>query len=102
MIKRLMIWVLVLIVLFGALPLLLALSAGAAARVFSCQLDEGSVHACVIFGHDIGDMLYTMFVLGWFGMMTIPSATFALIVWAVVVLILLVVGRWRRARQEKA
>ncbi len=97
MIKRLMIWALLLILLFGAAPLLSALSAGALAHAFDCRLDEGSVHSCMAFGLDLGDMLYTMFVLGWFGMMTLPLAAAALVVWAAVALVLLVIYRRRRA-----
>jgi hypothetical protein len=97
MTKRLMIVALLLILLFGTAPALSALGAGAIASLFGCALDEGSIHPCMAFGHDIGDMLYTMFVLGWFAMVTFPLGALALLAWIVVALILLVV-HWRRRR----
>mgnify|MGYP006893413831 CR=1 FL=1 len=97
MIRRLMIWALVLIVLFGAAPLLSALTASAIANGLGCALDEGSVHRCMLLGLDIGGVLYTMFVLIWFGMMTIPFAAVALLVWLAAAIILVVLHRRRRA-----
>jgi hypothetical protein len=97
MTKRLMILALMLIVLFGVSPLLSALAASAIANMFGCGLDEGSAHACVVAGVDIGSTLYTMFVLIWFGMMTIPFAGLALLVWLIAAIILYVMHRRRRA-----
>jgi len=95
-IKRLMILALGLIVLFAAMPVLLTLAAWVIAGALGCTLNEGGVHACVLFGHDIGGSLKTMFVSHWFAYMTIPGAVAALVVWIVVALILLVLRRWRR------
>jgi len=91
--KRLMIWSLVLIVLIGALPVISAFAASAMADALGCRLDEGSVQPCTWGGIEIGDALYTMFVLHWLGLATIPFAAVALAVWLVVALILLVL-RW--------
>jgi hypothetical protein len=92
-----MILALVLILLFGALPVLSALSAFAIAGLLDCGLDEGSIHPCLFFGRDVGDMLYTMLVSGWFGMVTIPFAGVALAIWFVIALVLALVG-WRGRR----
>jgi hypothetical protein len=67
-------------------PLIPAFVAGIVAMVCGCKLDEGSVHPCVVFGKDIGAILNTMGMMGWFGMATFPSgilalAVFSLIVW---------------------
>ena len=46
--KRMMIWALALILLFGAFPLLNMVSAVLFASAFGCQLDEGSIHPCIV------------------------------------------------------
>jgi hypothetical protein len=97
MIRRLMILALALILLFGALPLLAAFSAFAIAGSLGCRLNEGSIHPCLFLGRDVGDMLYTMLVSGWFGMLTIPLAGTALVIWLVIALALALL-RWRRRR----
>ena len=84
MARRIMLWLLALIVLLGALPVISVLAASAIADVQNCPLDEGSAHACLLFGRDISETLYTMFVAGWFGLITIPTALVALIIWGVV------------------
>jgi hypothetical protein len=43
--KRMMIWALALILLFGTFPLLTLVSAALFASAFGCQLDEGSIQA---------------------------------------------------------
>jgi hypothetical protein len=57
------------------------------ANAWDCQLDEGGVHPCVVFGRDIGELLYTMAVMGWFFFLTVPSGLIALVVLLIVVLI---------------
>ncbi|MGA7974033.1 MAG: hypothetical protein WCA36_14620 [Pseudolabrys sp.] len=96
MIKRLMILALGLIVLFAAMPVLFTLAASVIASALGCKLNTGGVHACLLFGHDIGGALNVIFVSHWFAYMTIPGAVAALVVWIVVALILLVLRRWRR------
>lgn len=45
------------------------------ASVRGCQLNEAQVYPCNVAGHDIGEMLYTMGMMGWLGVMTfMPSA----------------------------
>jgi hypothetical protein len=36
------------------------------AFALDCQVDEGSAHRCLVLGLDIGGVLYTMLVSGWF------------------------------------
>ena len=97
MTRRLMILALMLILLFGLAPLLSGLIASAIAHALDCGLDEGSVHVCMLAGYDIGAMLYTMFVMIWFAIMTIPLAGIAFFVWLVVALILFVRHKRRLA-----
>ena len=93
--KRMMIWALALILLFGTFPLLTLLSAVLFASAFGCQLDEGSIHPCIVLGLDSGGLLYPMAVGGWFVMFTIPLAGSALIVWLIVLVVLLFTRRHR-------
>jgi hypothetical protein len=94
--KRFMIWSLVLIVVIGALPLISALAASTLAGALGCELNEGSIHPCLLGGTDVGGMLYTMFVLHWFGLMTLPLGGMALVVWLIVAVILLCIRWFRR------
>jgi hypothetical protein len=64
------------------------------ANTHSCKVDEGSVHPCIIRGHDYGQLLYTLGVLGWLMLVTLPGGALALMIW----LIILILHRasWRR------
>ncbi len=53
-------------------PLISVAIAGGIASANGCQLDEGSVHPCVVNGKDMGETLYTMGVMGWLMLATIP------------------------------
>ncbi|HEY5378238.1 MAG TPA: hypothetical protein VIJ78_01720 [Pseudolabrys sp.] len=97
MIKRLMILLLILIALFAILPFLSVLAASGIASGLGCALDEGSTHVCMVAGIDIGGALYTMFVLLWLSMLSIPLAGISLIVWLAAASILYILHRRRRA-----
>jgi hypothetical protein len=95
--KQRMIWALAIILLFAVLPVVSLLLAVLFASAFGCQLDEGSVHPCVVVGLDFGGLLYPMAVGGWFVMFTVPLAGLALIVWLIVLVVLLFIRRRRHA-----
>ncbi|GHD17264.1 hypothetical protein ACFOEZ_14285 [Tianweitania populi] len=78
---------LVAILLFAAAPIISALTAGSIASAHGCQLDEGSIHPCVINGTDYGETLYQFGVMGWFMLITVPTGLFLLVVWLAVALI---------------
>lgn len=63
-----------------------------------CRVDEGSVHPCIVGGQDLGGLLYTLGVLGWFMLATLPLGLGALIVW----LITLLIHHAAWARRDKA
>lgn len=69
------------IILFIASPTLLALIAGAIAKSHGWALNEGDVHPCVIGGTDYGELLYNLFVFGWFFIASIPLGIVGFIVW---------------------
>lgn len=77
MIKRIFYTGLCGVVLLGIAPVILALCAGFVASVHGCALDEGSVRPCVIAGADWGEALYTLVMMAWFGLITLPFAAMA-------------------------
>lgn len=79
--------VLALIALFSLSPLLVALTAGGIASANGCALDEGSAHPCLIGGHDYGELLYMMGVLGWLSLATIPLGGLLLLGYGAFVLV---------------
>lgn len=83
----------VLIVSIAGAPLWSALIAGWIADAHGCVLNEGGVHPCVIGGADRGELLLTMFVVGYFGMVTVPAGMVALAIWAVAALLVAVLRR---------
>lgn len=81
-------WLVYLVIVFvGLLPLLMAMLAGAVANWAKCELNEGSVGPCVIAGKDVGKLLYTMFVSGWFGLITLPAALLLVIAYSIYLLV---------------
>jgi hypothetical protein len=86
--------VLVLIVLFAFAPVGSVVACGLIANAHGCRVDEGSVHPCIIKGQDYGQLLYTLGVLGWLMLVTLPGGLFAFVIW----LIILILHRasWRK------
>ena len=92
-------WVLYLLALFAILAVAFApigsvmLCAGIA-NTYGCKVDEGSVHPCIINGHDYGELLYDLGVLGWLMLVTLPAGALAFVFW----LIALILHRatWRK------
>jgi hypothetical protein len=79
--------VLVFIVLFAFAPVGSVMTCAWIANSHGCQVDEGSVHPCVINGKDYGQLLYTLGVLGWLMLVTIPGGLFAFVVWLIVLIL---------------
>lgn len=52
-------------VVIGIAPLVSVALAGLIADWNGCALHEGYAQACILFGTDIGGVLYTMTVMGW-------------------------------------
>lgn len=92
---------LILIILFGFAPLLGVVISEAIASANGCALNEGTQSVCMIGGSDWGGTLYSMFVLTWFLLATLPLAGGAFIVWAVV-LIIHRIAFVRRQKSEQA
>jgi len=61
------------IVIIGAsIPIISVAIASYVSNYCGCTLNEGSVHPCQLFGYEIGELLYSMFVFGWLSLATIP------------------------------
>src|SRR6266478_866651 len=65
---------LVLIAAFAFAPVGSVMLCAWIANAYGCKVDEGSVHPCIINGHDYGELLYDLGVMGWFMLVTIPAA----------------------------
>jgi hypothetical protein len=86
--------VLALIILFAFAPMGSVMLCSWIANAYGCKVDEGSVHPCIIGGHDYGELLYDLGVMGWFMLVTLLGGVFVFIFW----LIALILHRatWRR------
>lgn len=89
--------VLVLILAFALWPVASVALSGWLAQANGCDLDEGSIHACMIDGSDWGPTLYTMFVMGWFMLATLPMGAMGLAIWLLVLVAHYLV--WRRRQR---
>jgi hypothetical protein len=68
-----------LLVLYTIGPVLSVLLASLIANVLGCNLNEGNVHPCKCLGIDIGELLYSMFVMGWLALVTLPTGAMAIL-----------------------
>jgi hypothetical protein len=91
--------VLVLIILIGLAPIGSVVACSTIANIYGCKVDEGSVHPCIINGKDYGQLLYTLGVLGWLMLLTLPAGALAFVVWLIV--LVLHRARWKRKNAEK-
>ncbi|MCC6457133.1 MAG: hypothetical protein IT328_19420 [Caldilineaceae bacterium] len=91
-------FVIILILLLGASPLIVALAAGTIADANGCELHEGFVNPCIINGKDWGQDLYTMGMLGFFAIGTLPIGVGAAGVYLLIVVIIALVRRVRRPK----
>ena len=71
------------IALFAAWPIVSVASAGVIATWNGCTLHEGFVNPCLVNGRDIGETLYSMGVMGWFMLATIPMGVVAFVAWTI-------------------
>src|SRR5206468_3724613 len=79
--------VLALIILFAFAPVGSVMLCATIANAYECKVDEGSVHPCIINGQDHGHLLYSLGVLGWLMLVTLPAGLFAFVVWLIVLIL---------------
>ena len=80
-------------------PLLVTTIAGSVAQAAGCQLDEGSIHPCIINGVDYGETLYSLGMTAWFMFFSAPVAAGLLVFY---LLALGVITLVRTLRKQKA
>ncbi len=74
-------------VVLGPLPLVIAMIGAGVAKMIGGNLDAAKAENCILFGVDIGGVLYIMFMMGWLMMFTGGLAMIGLFVsgiWALV------------------
>jgi len=99
-------WVIHLLVLFSIIlcaisPFFAVAYAGSVAEKYGCELNEGSIHPCMVEGVDRGADLYSLGMLGWLGIATLPLGLAAAVLYIVIVLIVYLVMRFRRKKAEQ-
>ncbi|MBI1383688.1 MAG: hypothetical protein GC150_02075 [Rhizobiales bacterium] len=70
-----------LILFLALLPVFSVLIASALAGTYDCTLHEGFPNPCRIGGLDWGNTLYSMFVMGWLALATLPIAALVVVLW---------------------
>jgi len=80
------------------IPVALPIIAGLTANLLACDLDEGSIHPCLIGSADIGKTLYAMAMFGWFAIGTLPLAAITIVAWIVVEVGVFIGRRYRASR----
>ncbi len=92
--------ILVCILLVAIAPLIPALIAAYIVDAVGCQLDEGSIHPCLINGVDYGDTLYTLGMMPWFVFFSVPLAAGLLVVYLVIAGIITLVRVFKKRKTE--
>lgn len=90
------IWVLILMVAIGIAPMVSVMLAASIADLNGCALHEGYVQPCIVFGTDIGGVLYTMGVMGWLMLISLFFLAAGLLGLALEALLLIVRRTMRR------
>jgi hypothetical protein len=100
LVRRIIIHILVVlfILLLGASPFIATMIAGTIADANGCVLHEGFVNPCIINGEDRGDDLYTIGMLGFFAIGTIPLAVMVAVGYILIIVIIAIIQSARRRR----
>ncbi|MGL4397609.1 MAG: hypothetical protein ACRCS9_13795 [Hyphomicrobium sp.] len=67
------------------------------AALLGCELNEGTVEVCSVFGVDVGGMLSGLFVTGWLALITLPLLMLVVMTW----LSLEAWVEWRKRRKVR-
>jgi len=94
-------FVLLAIILCTMSPFFGVAYAGSVAEKNGCELDEGSIHPCIVKGVDRGADLYSLGMLGWLGIATLPLGLAAAVLYILIVLIVYLVMRYRKKKAEQ-
>jgi hypothetical protein len=83
-------------------PIVCVLIVSAVSAICGCTVNESSPTPCVVFGVDIGRPLYILRVMGWLGIVTLPSGGIALVLYTVFVVAESMIARRKRRAQARA
>ena len=92
--------ILIPILLWTIWPIILVAFAGAIASANGCELNETVINSCIVNGRDLGNTLYSLGVMGWFMLVTIPTGLLALLIFLLLLLIEWMVGRAKAKRRQ--
>jgi hypothetical protein len=84
------------IVSWTAFPIFCALIPMVVSAICGCTVNEAASAPCVVFGVDIGKPLYTLGVMGWLGVVTLPTGGVAFALYTI-----FVVAQRRIAQRRK-
>jgi hypothetical protein len=84
------------IVSWTAFPIVCVLVVMAVSAICGCTVNESSPLPCVVFGVDIGRGLYILGVMGWLGIVTLPSGGIAFALYTVFVVAELLISRRKK------
>ncbi len=96
--KRIGFWLFIGGILFAIFPILSVLAASGLSTIGGCELNEGDVNACSVLGIEMGGLLYTMFVMGWFALVTLPYGGLVAVIGLILYVIAKIVLRRRKNR----
>jgi hypothetical protein len=65
------------LVSWAIFPVACVLHAAIVSAICGCTINEGSPTPCIVFGTDIGRILYTLGVMGWLSIVTLPTGGIA-------------------------
>ena len=74
--KKFPVTVIVVSLIFSILPLVSVFISSWLADRLGCRVDESQAKGCILFGVDLSDLLYSMFVAGWLSLITYPDRRF--------------------------
>ncbi|WP_424814419.1 hypothetical protein [Roseococcus sp. YIM B11640] len=65
-------------------PIAMAFAASGIASALGCRVNEAGTNPCLLAGFDIGEALYTMFMMMWLAFLTLPLLLITLVGWIIV------------------
>ena len=72
---------------WAVFPVVCVLLATIVSAACGCSINEGSPTSCLLFGHEIGRILYTLGVMGWLSIVTLPTGAIALLIYVAFLMI---------------
>lgn len=71
------------IIAYSLTPFASSTAAFAIAKIAGATLNEGGPNPCIIFGYDLGHILYSMLGFGWLAFFTLPTGFILLIIFTI-------------------